>query len=70
MMTRPAAADIIGGNAARGAIMSADHKAPKDEARKQREDRLAAELRENLRKRKAQASARKNAASTPAGEDS
>ena len=34
--------------------MTSDCPSPKDEARKAREERLAAELRENLRKRKAQ----------------
>ena len=41
---------------------------PKSAARKQREERLAAELRDNLRKRKTQLRARKNAAK-PAPED-
>jgi len=45
--------------------MSGDRQSPKDEARKEREERLAAELRDNLRKRKAQARARKNADSKP-----
>ena len=49
--------------------MTADRPSPKSEARKEREERLAAELRENLRKRKTQLRARKNAASKPAPED-
>ncbi len=49
--------------------MTADRQSPKSEARKEREERLAAELRENLRKRKAQLRARKQAASKPPTED-
>ena len=49
--------------------MTANRQSPKSEARKEREERLAAELRENLRKRKAQMRARKNASSKPADED-
>ena len=49
--------------------MTADRQPPKSEARKVREERLAAELRGNLRKRKAQSRARKNAASQPPAED-
>ena len=49
--------------------MAADRQSPKSEARKEREERLAAELRENLRKRKAQLRARKHAASKPSTED-
>jgi len=45
--------------------MTADRQSPKSEARKEREERLAAELRENLRRRKTQLRARKNAASKP-----
>jgi hypothetical protein len=51
------------------ASMSADRPSPKTEARKAREARLAAELRENLRKRKAQGRARKDAGPKPATED-
>ena len=49
--------------------MSADRPSPKTEARKAREARLAAELRENLRKRKAQGRARKDAGPKPAPDD-
>ena len=49
--------------------MTADRQSPKNEARKEREERLAAELRDNLRKRKAQLRARKNAASKPTAGD-
>ena len=49
--------------------MTADRQSPKSEARKEREERLAAELRENLRKRKSQLRARKLAASKPQTED-
>jgi hypothetical protein len=49
--------------------MTADRQSPKSDARKEREERLAAELRENLRKRKAQMRARKNVNSKPASED-
>jgi hypothetical protein len=49
--------------------MTADRQSPKSDARKEREERLAAELRENLRKRKAQLRARKNVAPKPASED-
>ena len=49
--------------------MAADRQSPKSEARREREERLAAELRENLRKRKAQLRARKHAASKPSTED-
>jgi hypothetical protein len=49
--------------------MAADGQSPKSEARKEREERLAAELRENLRKRKAQSRARKNAASKSPDDD-
>jgi hypothetical protein len=49
--------------------MAADRQSPKSEARKEREERLAAELRENLRKRKAQLRARKHAASKAPTED-
>ncbi len=41
----------------------------KQAARKEREERLAAELRENLKKRKAQAQARKGASDAPKGND-
>ena len=46
-----------------------DQPSQKQSARKEREQRLAAQLRENLRKRKAQARARKSAAAAPASED-
>ena len=49
--------------------MTAGQQSPKSDARKEREARLAAELRENLRKRKVQSRARKNAASKPLNED-
>ena len=48
--------------------MTDDPQPTKSAARKQREERLAAELRENLRKRKIQSRARKNAASKPQDE--
>jgi hypothetical protein len=66
MVTNAAAPDMIAGG---GASMTANRQSPKSEARKEREERLAAELRENLRKRKAQMRARKNASSKPADED-
>lgn len=50
------------------AIMT-DEPSPKAAARKQREDRLAAEMRENLKKRKAQMRARKNTGSKPTPAD-
>ncbi len=49
--------------------MTANRQSPKSEARKEREERLAAELRENLRKRKAQMRARKSAIPKPAAEN-
>jgi hypothetical protein len=49
--------------------MTADRQSPKSDARKEREERLAAELRENLRKRKAQLRARRNVDPKPASED-
>lgn len=49
--------------------MTADRQSPKSDARKEREQRLAAELRENLRKRKAQLRARKTVSPKPASED-
>lgn len=49
--------------------MTDDRQSPKSTARKERKERLAAELRENLRKRKSQLRARKNAASKPVTED-
>lgn len=42
-------------------ILMSDETAQKRKAQKDREERLAAQLRENLKKRKAQARARKNA---------
>jgi hypothetical protein len=45
-----------------------DKPSRKEEARKAREERLAAELRENLKKRKAQARARREGAPAP-GQD-
>lgn len=48
--------------------MTSDRPSPKHEARKAREERLAAELRENLRKRKVQARARKGASPKPDAE--
>lgn len=49
--------------------MTSDRPSPKDEARKAREERLAAELRENLRKRKVQARARKGVSPKPGNEN-
>jgi hypothetical protein len=49
--------------------MTSDTPSRKEEARREREQRLAAELRENLKKRKAQARARTAAAGKPEGED-
>jgi hypothetical protein len=60
---------MIGRSAGGGAIMTEDRQSPKTAARKARNERLAAELRENLRKRKAQGRARKNAGPKPVTED-
>jgi hypothetical protein len=48
-------------------MMPDDNPSPKSQARKAREERLAAELRENLRKRKAQGRVRRNAEPARAG---
>ena len=69
MVTNAAAPDMIGPIAGGGASMTANRQSPKSAARKEREERLAAELRENLRKRKAQARARKSAIPKPAAEN-
>jgi hypothetical protein len=60
---------MIEPSAGKGAIMTGDQQPPKSEARKRREERLAAELRENLRKRKTQLRARKTAASNAPAEE-